>query len=261
MKNRKIRLVLILGIVLMSGFITTCFISYNAAHDSLTNQIAETTLPLTSDNIYSEIQRDLLQPIFISSLMAHDTFVRDWVMEGEKDEQAITRYLDEIQKKYRTVSCFFVSDKSRKYYHPLGVLKTVSEDDSDDEWYFRVKTMKDDYEINVDTDTADKSSLTIFINYRVYDYEGRYIGATGVGLAVKSVTNLINSYQSRYNRRVLFMNREGQIVLHSNNYSGPKDIRQVSGLSKYALELLTSPSDSVEYKKDGKTVFLEVLAK
>lgn len=158
MHNRKLRFVAILTILLGAGFITTCFISYYVAHDSISSQIAETTLPLTSDNIYSEIQRDLLRPIFISSLMAQDTFVRDWTLAGEQDERAIIRYLKEIQKRYGTVTSFFVSDKTRKYYHSTGVLKKVSESDPQDAWYFRVQKMHDDYEVNVDTDTADRNS-------------------------------------------------------------------------------------------------------
>ena len=96
-KNSKIRLVGILTVLLLFGFVTTSLVSYYVAHDSIPRQIAETTLPLTSDNIYSEIQRDLLRPVFISPLMAQDTFVRDWVLGGEMDENAIIRYLKEIQ--------------------------------------------------------------------------------------------------------------------------------------------------------------------
>ncbi|MCG8508608.1 MAG: diguanylate cyclase, partial [Rhodospirillales bacterium] len=129
MRDKKIRFVAILTILLATGFILTSLVSYFVARDSLTTQIEENTLPLTSDNIYSEIQRDLLRPIFISSLMAHDTFVRDWALAGEIDEDRIIRYLAEIQKRYGTVTSFFVSERSRKYYHSSGVLKTVTQED------------------------------------------------------------------------------------------------------------------------------------
>ncbi len=254
--NRKSRFVGILTILLLVGFLTTSFVSYYVAHDSLSSQIVETTLPLTSDNIYSEIQRDLLRSIFISSMMAQDTFVRDWVLDGEQDARAIIRYLKEIQNRYGTVTSFFVSEKTRKYYHPDGVLKAVSETDPQDKWYFRVQKMRKDYEVNVDTDTAHKAPLTIFINYRVYDYVGRYIGVIGVGLAVEAVKNLIDTYQNRYERRVFFTDREGQIILRSAYYSGPENIRQVPGLSKLASQILTSQSSSVIYENNGKTTYL-----
>ena len=255
-KNSKIRFVAILTVLLLSGFFTTCLISYYVAHDSLSEQIAETTLPLTSDNIYSEIQRDLLRPVFISSLMAQDTFLRDWTMAGEKDNRAIIRYLKEIQLQYGTVTCFFVSEKTKKYYHPSGVLKTVSDTDPQDDWYFRVQKMLEPYEVNVDTDTANKNSMVIFINYRVFDYAGRYIGATGVGLAVNAVRDLIDSYQNRYGREIYFINPEGEVTLHGLTYKGPDNIRKVPGLSKHATKILTSPSNALTYADKGKTIYV-----
>jgi diguanylate cyclase (GGDEF)-like protein len=255
-RNRKNRIVGVLTILLFTGFVTTSFVSYFVAHKSITDQIVETTLPLTSDNIYSEIQRDLLSPIFISSLMANDTFVRDWALGGEQDEKAIIRYLTEIQKKYGTISSFFVSEKTGKYYHPKGILKKISETDPQDKWYYSLRKIDEDYEVNVDIDTADRNSMTIFINHRVYDYSGKFIGATGVGLAVKEVNKLINIYQTRYGRRVYFTDREGAITLSSGDFKGVRSIRKIEGLSILATQILANPSSSINYKNNGKTVYL-----
>jgi len=84
------------------GFLITSFSSFFVSRTSIRSEISLNILPLTSDNIYSEIQRDLLRPIFISSLMANDTFLRDWVIGGEIGEHKITKYLKEIQGKYET---------------------------------------------------------------------------------------------------------------------------------------------------------------
>ncbi len=129
MARKKYFIALLTGLLVV-GFLFTSIVSYFVAQRSLSEQIAGNTLPLTSDNIYSEIQQDLLRPIFISSLMAHDTFVRDWVLNGEQNPEQMTRYLREIQKRYATVTSFFVSDKSYNYYHSSGILKTVSPEDA-----------------------------------------------------------------------------------------------------------------------------------
>src|SRR5690606_40728560 len=107
--NRKRIFVAILAALLAAGFLATTLISYQVAKTSLDHQVADEMLPLTSDNIYSEIQRDLLRPILISSLMANDTFVRDWALEGEKNSAQISSYLGEIQKKYGAITAFFIS--------------------------------------------------------------------------------------------------------------------------------------------------------
>lgn len=254
----KKRFIWILSILLLTGFIFTSGISYKVAHDSLSKQISENTLPLTSDNIYSEIQQDLLQPIFISSLMAQDTFVRDWTINDEQDPKLLIRYLKEIQNKYATVTSFFISDKSRNYYHSTGVLKKVEETDPIDAWYFRVRSLPDSepYEVNIDPDTANKNQTVVYVNYKVYDFDGNFIGVTGVGLAVERVQKLIKLYQKRYNRRVYFVDTEGVVTLHGDQYSGSQTLQDSPGLEKRATRILTSPSASFSYVRDNKTVYL-----
>lgn len=253
--NRKTRFVAILTILLLSGFLATSLIGYFVAKDTVGEQLVENTLPLTSDNIYSEIQRDLLRPIFISSLMAQDTFLRDWTIAGEHDPEKVIRYLSNIQKKYGTVTAFFVSENTKRYYHPKGVIKTISRSDPGDSWYFRVRNMQKDYEINIDNDTADRTHLTVFINYKVYDYSGRYIGATGVGLALEAVKEIVETYRKRYGRSVYFIDNEGTVVLHGSDFPGPLDIRQrLTG--SIATQLLTSPGGSYSFDRDGKTVYV-----
>ncbi|MFW6021612.1 MAG: sensor domain-containing diguanylate cyclase [Guyparkeria sp.] len=251
MQRNKLLFATVLTILLTAGFVATSVIGYFIAEDSLEKQIAEETLPLTSDNIFSEIERDLLRSILISSLMAHDTFMRDWVVDGEEDPEAIIRYLAEIQQKYETTTAFFVSEASRRYYHPDGVLKTVSREDSGDAWYFRAREMSEPYEINIDHDTAEPTRLSIFVNYRVEDEAGDYLGVTGIGLAVETVAELIESYQRRYGRSIYFINREGEITLRGSGYDGPTSIQDRPGLARHATRILTNPSTEFGYVRPG----------
>lgn len=213
MFEHKRRLLIFVSVLLAAGFFITSLTSYFISLNSLRRHVVDAELPLTSDNIYSEIQRDLLRPIFVSSLMASDTFLRDWVIRGERDHSEITRYLSEIQSKYNAVTAFFVSDNTHNYYHVSGILKQVSPENQRDDWYFRVRELDNDYEINVDVDMANDDALTVFVNYRVFDYDGRFIGATGVGLSVDAVKQAINRYQSTYNRTIFFIDRKGRVKI------------------------------------------------
>jgi len=245
------RLLLILSVLLIFGFLFTSLASYFTSRSSLRSQIAQNELPLTSDNVYSEIQRDLLRPIFISSLMSHDTFVRDWVISGERDEAQMIRYLKEIQLKYKTFTSFFVSDRTFIYYHADGVLKKVSPREPRDEWYYRVREMNQDYEINVDLDMANRDAMTIFINYRVYDYDGNYIGATGVGLTVDAVRILIDKYQRKYGRTIYFVDEQGAVTLHGQSFPYvEQNIFRREGISSIAAEIIASKDKSLEYEID-----------
>jgi hypothetical protein len=204
--TKKTLLPIIAGLLAVA-FLLTSFASYFVSRASLRSEISDNELPLTGDNIYSEIQRDLLRPIFISSFMAQDTFLRNWLLDGEQDQGKITQYLKEVQHRYQTFTSFLVSEKTRSYYYGDGILKQVRADAERDRWYFRVRDMQPDYEINIDPDQANKDAMTIFINHRVFDYEGRLIGVTGVGLSVSAVKEIIELYQRKYKRTIYFFDK------------------------------------------------------
>ncbi|WP_022666818.1 sensor domain-containing diguanylate cyclase [Desulfospira joergensenii] len=254
---KKNRLIFILSLVLITGFLTTSLASFFVSRASLRSQIAYHELPLTSDNIYSEIQRDLLRPIFISSTMANDTFLRDWVIGGEADPESITRYLRAIKDKYNTFTAFFVSDLSRIYYHADGILKTVKESEERDRWYFRVRSMTSENEINIDPDMANKDSMTIFINFKVRDYLDNFIGATGVGLRVGAVKNLIERYQNNYNRDIFFIDQKGNITLTGSKPSyNCKHLKEIPGISSIADKILSNREGYYTYKRNGQMIHL-----
>ena len=141
----KTRAAMLFTVMLLTAFLIISWTSFKVAQQSLEAEIKENTLPLTSDNVYSEIQQDLLRPIFISSLMAHDTFVRDWVLDNESDPQAMIRYLREIDNRFDTIFSFFISDKTKRYYDPQRVLKTMSENVEEDQWYFQTRELSDEH--------------------------------------------------------------------------------------------------------------------
>lgn len=278
LKTNKTLQIFIISVLLI-GFMGTSVISYMVSRSSIRSQIINKQLPLTSDNVYSEVQNDILKPIFISSLMASDTFLRDWVIKGEKDPKEIERYLKEIKNKYGVFSSFFVSDATLNYYYPEGLLKKIKENEIRDLWYFRVKQMATDYEVNVDPDMANHDNLTIFINYKVFDYNKKYLGATGVGLKVDKVNNVISEYQKKYKSNIHFVDKNGKIRLSSNLPIGVEYDQKISAnVSSYSYEkngenilanvryipefkwyLVVEQSDTDDVKILSKTLILNLL--
>jgi len=255
----KFRLLTWVSILLVAGFLTTILASYFVSREAIRQSVQEQALPLTSDNIYSEIQKDILRPVFISSLMASDTFLRDWMLSGEADTDRIARYLKQVKDKYHTVSAFLVSDKTQRYYYPDGVLKTISPSIGRDAWFYRVREMKADYETNVDLDMANRDTLTIFINHRVFDYDGQFIGATGVGLTLDTVSELLDSYQHRFHRNIYFVDGNGVVKMTGQSMRNVHGaITALPGVSSIASQILnrsTVPTE-LEYQRGSATVLL-----
>ncbi|MEA3285707.1 MAG: diguanylate cyclase [Synergistota bacterium] len=194
------------ALLLFLGFVATSVANYTVSLYSLRKEIVNNDLPLTGDTVYSEIRRDLLIPVFIFSSMAHDTFVRDWVLDGERDPYRMTRYLKEIQIKF--------------------------------------------------------DAMTIFINYKVFDYDGNFIGATGIGLTVNAVTKLIAQYRERYDREIYFTDGEGTITLRASDdgNDGRKTLFDRLERNEMAREILSRREDvpiSRTFDRKGHTIHLD----
>jgi diguanylate cyclase (GGDEF)-like protein len=259
MLHDKQKLIITLSLLLSFGFAATTLVNYFVSKAAIRGSIIASELPLTSDNIYTEIQKDLVRPIIISSMMASDTFLRDWVIAGEQDVEKIVRYLREIKNRYGAFTSFFVSEKSRIYYQTEGVLKKVSPDEPRDAWYFRVREMQAPYEINMDPDLANKDALTIFINYRVLDYGGDYIGTAGVGLTVDAVRKLITDYQQRYQRNIYFVDKKGNIPLFGKETAiTGTSIYAKEGLSGIAARILQEGAGDFQYRSGDLDYLLNV---
>ena len=251
------RLIIVLGMILVAGFTSVSFLSYGVSARSMRETLIKNELPLTSNNIYSEIQAGLLRPIYVSSLMANDTFLKDWMLEGEQDETKVRRYLNEIRAKYDVFSTFVVSDLTRRYYHFDGPLKDVSADAAKDRWFFTMASHPKAYRVDVDSNEAADYELTIFVNHKIHDYDGRFIGVTGLGLRARTVASLIQRYQEQYQREIYFVDRQGLIKSHS--HQGNIDhinIHSVAGLGDIAPQIVTGDRGSLTYRRDDDTVFL-----
>ncbi len=246
--SHKQRLIATLSVLLSLGFFTAGWTNYRISSAAIREAMVVSELPLTADNLYSEIQKDLIRPVLVSSMMASDTFVRDWVLSGETDTPRMTRYLREVRDRFGAFTSFFVSERTRTYYQAEGVLKEIRVNDPRDAWYERVRTMTSDYEINVDPDLANKDAMTIFINYRVLDFGRKFLGAIGVGIKLEAARTLINNYQQRFDRRIYFVDRRGVVALVGEHPGIQADnIQAVPGLGAVADSILGKGSGSYQY--------------
>ena len=96
----KNRLILFLSLILATAFILISILNYTAAREAITDEIRTSSLPLLRENIYSEIQQDLLPALNIASMMATDSFLKNWTLRGEQKTDEVVQYLREIRDKY-----------------------------------------------------------------------------------------------------------------------------------------------------------------
>lgn len=254
----RLRLIGIIVCLLVAGFGLTNIVSYRNAVSILKSTILHNELPLTGTNIYSEVQADLIRPVFISSVMANDTFLKDWLLAGENGTEQVVRYLDTIRDKYGVFTSFLISEKSRRYYHFSGKDRFILDDEPDDGWFFRVRQMAEPYEINIDHDQSSNRTLTIFVNYRLLDYNGNFLAVTGVGLNIESVRRIVERYRNNFQRNVYFVSKEGEVTVTSDGGPTPGSrLTAMAGLKDIAPDMLSKPEGQYEYEREGEAYLVD----
>lgn len=255
----KYRLIIILTLLLIVTFTFTSLVSYNVTKTSITTDSKTKILPLISDNIYSEIQKELLQPIHNSSIMANDEFLVNWVLSGEQDMEEVVRYLQRIKESYGYFSAFYISDITKNYYYYDGILKQVCPDDDHDVWYYTFVALNRDYDLDVDNDEATAGTMTIFINHRLEDGDGNFLGVTGVGLLLSEMGETLENYRQRFGHLIYMIDSDGLIQVHPNqDLILNTNIRELEGLQDLSEEILSKDTEMhyFEYRVGNNEVIL-----
>ncbi len=109
--QNNFRIVFTVSVLLITLSITISLINFAVSLKSTQQELVERSLPLSVDNIYSEIQTQVIGPGLVASMMANDTFVRDWLIHNEMDHEKSLSFLPRIKNKYGMFVTFLVSEK------------------------------------------------------------------------------------------------------------------------------------------------------
>ena len=109
--NSKYKIVILISLLLITLSISITFINYFVSLNSTEKHLKTQSLPLSLDNIYTEIQKHIIEPYLVSSMMANDTFVQDWILNDEVNNHKIKEYLDAVKNKYAMFATFMVSER------------------------------------------------------------------------------------------------------------------------------------------------------
>ncbi len=248
------RLAIILVMILIPSFIAVGLLNYYVQRDSIREELITTSLPLVRDLIDWEINTRLQDPILASSLMARDTFLIDWIQDGETDPAKVEKYLEAIRLEHGFATAFFVSAKTSLYYTYQGIHKEVSTSDAHDIWYYDFIASGDRMELDVDSDEVSAGRLTVFINYRVESSDGELLGVVGVGLDMSDIAELLRQTQSTFGRVVYMVDESGLVQAHSDmEFIENRNINTTSGIERIADEILASRTRTLDTHYEGST--------
>ena len=254
--NSKYKIVFVISFLLLLFSLSITFINYAVSLNSTEKHLKNQSLPLSLDNIYTEIQKHIIEPYLVSSMMANDTFVHDWILNDELNNNKIKNYLDAVKNKYGMFTTFLVSDKTGKYYTQDGLLEKISKDNPDNAWYFKFKHIQENHEINLDINKNLSNSLIMFINYKIFDSNYSYIGATGVGLKISYINDMLKMFRQKYHLKVMFLNEKGEILLAEKELVPEKNIDDMVNLKDKKNEIISKVPLVLEYTKGEEKILL-----
>lgn len=248
--NYKIVIVISFFLLLLAG--GSSLSNYLVSMRATETQIKTQSLPLSVDNIYTAIQKNVIEPSLVASMMSNDTFVVEWLLQDEKSPEKIQAYLESIKNKYNMMTCFLVSKKTLNYYTHEGIMKHVSPKDPEDAWYYRFKKISNKHEINLDWNQYISNEMIMFINYKIYDQNFHFLGATGVGLKISYIDKMLQMFKDKYKLHVSFVDAQGDILLSNNtNYIKLKNLNTIAELKPLKPEILSTKTSMIEYQKNS----------
>ncbi len=249
--NSKYKIVIVISslLVILSLSITT--ISYFVSLNNTQKQLRTQSLPLSLDNIYTAMQKRIIEPYLVSSMMANDTFVQNWILEKEVNTKKIKQYLDAVKNKYGMLTSFLVSEKSGNYYNQNGFIEKVRKDNLNNKWYFRFKNIQSKHEINLDFNDNISNSMIMFINYKIIDSKFNYLGVTGVGFKISYIDDMLKMFRLKHHFKVYFIDERGKIILSEKNIIPEKSLDEMPYLKDFKEQLVSKETSYIEFKKNG----------
>lgn len=230
---------------------------YLVSMNSMEKQLRTQSLPLSIDNISTDIQKHIIEPYLVSSMMAHDTFMKDWLVNEEEHSQKIKKYLNSIKHKYGMLVAFLVSEKSQNYYTQNGFVETINQKQSINQWYYKFKEIEETNEINLDLNDNITDSFIMFINFKILDDDYNYLGATGVGIKIEYITQMLQKFKNKYMLKVIFLDKNGNIILsETQQYGSSKNIKDIPEYRDIQDQILSTITSQIEYEHDNGTRIL-----
>ena len=214
-------------------------------------------------HIADEIEENVLRKIRTSyrlcQYMAEDEFLRNFIrkeneLSVEEAVENLQPYLANFMEIYSFSTVDFLSEKTHRYYKETGVHKIFNPDgDNRDLWYRRFRDDSVQYTLAFYLDRKDESKSQLFINYRMTDSDGTFLGVTSIGLFVNELQEVIKAYEKKYNVKVSLVSND------SMNYKGIVMLdSQLENCGVASLKWLTqtnSPTDEFRYLRISNTEF------
>jgi methyl-accepting chemotaxis protein len=246
--RRKVVLTTLAAVVL-SILIVSAF-ALNSSRAIIMEAAIEREFPAALGEVANNLDAQLLLPITVAQTMSSNLYSQQFIANGEQENnhQQVITYLKNIQSEFNTISAFLVSAKSGKYFTPSGLFKTLSPQESKDQWFYGFINSGKKYELSLDVD-EETNIPTLFINY-LMEVSDKPSAVVGVGLSLENMADSISQYRIAQTGKVFLVDQQGKIKLHPDTQQIGKNLADI-GVSNSQYLLSKAQFSSAEFTLDG----------
>lgn len=223
MKQRKI--IILFSMMVFCCLLLSTIISILSLH-RISQEHTTELLQSLSNNIYRIVDDKLIETVNVSKAIANDTLLIDLLEQEHTTDQNIMNdrmaaYNSRLKDSFSLMWVFIASDESKAYYTNEGLYRTLDPDNNpDDEWYTSFVQMDKEYDVTIGRDSDSPDVWTVFVDARIQNEEGEFLGVCGVAVEVSDLGELLRSHEEEYDIDILFTDENGQIQIENGNVRG-----------------------------------------
>ncbi|MCV2883722.1 methyl-accepting chemotaxis protein [Aestuariibacter sp. AA17] len=252
MKLRTLLIISMTAAILIPLFISTLYFTFSL-RSLIDGRLIDRELPSTLERLRNAIELELQESLIISKSIAENTYILDWVEEGEPQDRlnSVTRYLSKIKKENNAITAFIVSSVSNNYYNVDGVLKKLSPSAERDQWFYNFLNSGVPYGLSVDVDQST-GQAAVFINYTV-KMNDKPVAVGGIGRSLAGMTELIRGFRIGEKGHVYLVNKEGKVMLHKDKEAVGAMLSSLVGSDDIGRTLIQSNVIKIdEFEREGE---------
>jgi diguanylate cyclase (GGDEF)-like protein len=196
-------------------------------------------LSALSTDVERSINDVISQTVSVSRTIANDTFLTSLLeRENETNQQEISdllaSYTDKLENIFSYEWVFIASEQTKAYYSSSGIYQILDVDSDEASWYTDFVNLNKEYDVSVGTDNDAPDTATFFVDVRIENEEGDFLGICGVAVKMDDLKAVISEYEDEYNVSVFFVDENKEMQL-SGEETDFEDIDLDEGQSEQIL--------------------------
>ena len=248
LKSVKTKLILMISLAIIIVVTVLSYFNYFSNLHYIDTKLKTQDLPNIADKVASHIRVNILPFVYGSIAMANDTFILDWIENGEDvSHNAFFQYAQSMSKSFKAITSFFASIKTLRFYSETKIESNLDLNGRD-KWVIHAKDNPKNFTLNVDFDRRNKDSLALFVNHKIFNKQGEFIGIAGLGASMHELVKFIESQKIGKNGQNFIVDSNGLILVHKDkNLILQKYLRDLPNLGDIADSLMQRESGVMSY--------------